>query len=215
MKIKAVIFDFDGTIADTRGVIVAAKQETMRRMHLKVYGEEACAATIGLTAKSGFLQMYPDLEEPVIDACVDLYRQLFESLKKEIPPVLFEVVRETLSQLEKRGIQKTIASSRNNKSLQDFLSDWNMEETFPYVLGGGSTQLQKPNPDPVLKTLADLSLRADEVLVVGDMPFDIEMGKRAGVYTCGVTYGNATRKELISAGADFVIDRMEELLDLL
>ena len=52
-------------------------------------------------------------------------------------------------------------------------------------------------------------------LVVGDMPMDIEMGKRAGACTCGVTYGNASAQTLLSAGADYVVDAMEEILDLI
>ena len=54
MKKKLVIFDFDGTLADTRKAIVAAKQETMRRLGLPVLSEEECASSIGLTAPAGF-----------------------------------------------------------------------------------------------------------------------------------------------------------------
>lgn len=47
------------------------------------------------------------------------------------------------------------------------------------------------------------------------MPYDIQMGKRAGTYTCGVTYGNATKAQLVESGADFIIGEMQELLDIL
>ena len=63
MKTKLLIFDFDGTIMDTRKPIVSAKQETARRMGLPVLDEETCAATIGYTAQVGFQKMYPDLDE--------------------------------------------------------------------------------------------------------------------------------------------------------
>lgn len=68
---------------------------------------------------------------------------------------------------------------------------------------------------PVIKTLHDLGYAAEQTLVVGDMPVDIQMGKKAGVYTCGVTYGNSDRNKLIEAGADYVIDRISELFDIL
>ena len=58
------------------------------------------------------------------------------------------------------------------------------------------------------------ALPISEALVVGDTAYDIEMGKRAGVRTCGVTYGNGTRAELARAGADFLIDDFGELLDI-
>ena len=62
-------------------------------------------------------------------------------------------------------------------------------------------------------TLGDT--RADETLVVGDMPVDIQMGKSAGAKTCAVTYGNASREELEESGADYMIDRFDEILEIL
>ena len=72
----------------------------------------------------------------------------------------------------------------------------------------------KPKPEPVLKTLADMHFDADEALVVGDMAVDIQMGAAAGVKTCGVTWGNGTRDELIQAGADYIIEQMKELIGI-
>ena len=66
----------------------------------------------------------------------------------------------------------------------------------------------------MLKTLEDLGIEARNALVVGDMPFDILMGKNAGAYTCAVTYGNADRKSLEEAGADYIIDEIGELSSL-
>jgi phosphoglycolate phosphatase len=70
----------------------------------------------------------------------------------------------------------------------------------------------KPKPEPVLKTLADMHFDAGETLVVGDMSVDILMGTNAGARTCGVTWGNGTREEFEKAGANFIIDKMEDLL---
>jgi phosphoglycolate phosphatase len=56
---------------------------------------------------------------------------------------------------------------------------------------------------------------ASKTLVVGDMAVDILMGANAGAKTCGVTWGNGRREELKQAGADYIIDRMEELLHII
>ena len=64
----------------------------------------------------------------------------------------------------------------------------------------------------VLKTLAAMQFAANETLVVGDMAVDILMGANAGAKTCGVSWGNGSREVLKNAGADFIIDRMEELI---
>ena len=215
MDIKLVIFDFDGTLLDTKKTIVIAKQETMRVMGLDIADEEACASTIGLSAKIGFQTMYPELSEQTLDLCVSTYRKIFEEKKEIMPPTIFPNVEEVIAAIEKKGIMRTIATSRNTASLKGFLTKLNLSGYFPYVLGGDDTVLLKPHPDPVIKTLKEISFDAKQTLVVGDMPFDIEMGKGAGTYTCGVTYGNSKREQLLEAGADFIIDDIRDLLDIL
>lgn len=85
---------------------------------------------------------------------------------------------------------------------------------FSYVLAAEDTTLLKPNAEPVNKTLIDLSYGLKNTIVVGDMPFDIIMGKNAGVYTCGVTYGVSDKNRLLESGADYVIDSISELLEI-
>lgn len=215
MQIKCLIFDFDGTLVDTRKTIVASKQETMRRLQLPVLDEETCASTIGLSARGSFEKLYPSLSEDRIKECIVLSRKLFEEMKEEIPPVLFPGVRETLRSLYEAGYRLTIASSRNSVSLNEFLQKMEIETYFTYVLGGDDTAKLKPDPEPVLKTLEVFGYQPEEVLVVGDMPMDIAMGKGAQAKTCGVTYGNASRETLEEAGADYLIDEVNALCSLL
>lgn len=215
MKTQLVIFDFDGTIMDTRKPIVSAKQETMRRMGLPVLDEENCAATIGYTAKIGFQRQFPDLDEETVDTCVSLYRKIFDETIIVEPPELFPKVLETLDKLREMGMTCTIATSRNRKSLLYFLEQLGILDRFAYILTQDDTRLLKPNGEPVEKTLKDLSFTTEQAIVVGDMPMDILMGKNAGVRTCGVTYGNADRETLLSSGADYVIDSIGELIGIL
>ncbi len=215
MQIKLVIFDFDGTIADTKKLIVSVKQETMRRMGLPVESEEVCASTIGLPLKESYIATYPGFDEERIGECVTTYRAVFDELKDTISPVAFPGVKETLEAIKEKGIVQTIATSRNTDTLNEFLSAWGIAGYFPYVLGGSDTVRCKPDPEPVLKTLSDLSFSAENTLVVGDMTYDIEMGRRAGAYTCGVTYGNSDRETLAAAGADHIIDSFTQLLGII
>lgn len=208
---KLVIFDFDGTIADTRKTIIIAKQETMKVCGLNIASEEECALTIGLSAKTGFKKLYPELSEEELELCVSTYRNIFDKKKILVPPVLFPNVRETLDMLSERGITNAIATSRSRKSCEEFLNQMGIAQYFACVLGAEDTSLLKPNAEPVIKILKTLSIKPEESLVVGDMPVDIEMGKNAQACTCGVTYGNSTKSDLITAGADFVIDDMREL----
>lgn len=211
---RLLIFDFDGTLADTTEPIVQAKQETMRRLGLEVKSYESCKATIGLSSPKGFKKQFPDMTDEMAEFCTTTYRGIFEQIKEKYPIVRFPHIKETLEELKARGAILTIATSRNTPSVHELLGKLEIKHLFDYVLGGNDTDKLKPDPEPVLKTLRELKFDASEALVVGDMPFDILMGVNSSVKTCGVTYGNSCREELLSYGADYVIDDISELLDI-
>ena len=212
MMIRLVIFDFDGTLGDTRASIVATMQEATRTLGYPVPGEEAVAATIGLPLEEGFAQLYPGLTEEETLRCTALYRAIFERNRKVLVPLVFPHVKETLAALKERGCTLTVASSRRSVSLGEFLREMDIAGYFSYVLGADNVEKAKPDPEPVLKTLRDLDVPAEECLVVGDMRVDVLMGRRAGAYTCAVTYGNASREDL--AEADYIIDDLSEILQI-
>lgn len=213
--IKLAIFDFDGTIMDTRKTIVAAKQETMKQLGLPVLDESICAATIGLPLREEFKKFYPEMGEEMLERCVLKYKELFRVMKEEVPPVLFPHVMEALDMLKSRDITCTIATSRGRGGLTDFLNRFKLTPYFNYYLAAEDTSLQKPNAEPVIKTMNDLSFALEDTIVIGDMPVDIFMGRNAGVKTCGVTYGNSDRESLSEAGADYIIDDMSELVEII
>ena len=215
MKIKLIIFDFDGTLGDTRANIIMTMQETMRVLGYPVAGEEAIAATIGLTLEDGFRELFPGLTERDILRCADVYRDLFEKNRRKMIPTLFPHVKETLNLLKESGYILSVASSRQSVSLRGFLHDMSVEDCISYILGADNVEKSKPDSEPVLKTLRELGIPAEESLVVGDMPVDIIMGLRAGAATCGVTYGNSSRDDLVEAGAGYIIEDISELPGLL
>jgi len=213
--IKLIIFDFDGTLADTHELIVKTNQEAMKAMNYPVRDEEAIRKTIGLPLEAGIRTLFPELTDEVISAWCAMYRKVFDVLKTQIVPILFPEVKETLEWLYGKGYVLTVASSRHSSSLNAFLRDMGIAECFQYVLGADNVAKAKPDPEPVLQTLRDLGYAAAEALVVGDMPVDIFMGARAGAGTVGVTYGNSNRPELTKAGADYVLDHFSELKNVL
>ena len=208
---RLIILDFDGTLGDTRANIVLTMRRTLVRLGYAVPDEDTIAATIGVPLEKGFEQMLPGISPDDVALCARTYREIFQECRKEMVPGLFPHVMETLAALKESGCVLTIASSRSYGSLKEFLREMGIAPYISYVLGANSVTHAKPHPEPVLKTMADMGFTADETLVVGDMPVDIQMGKGAGARTCAVTYGNASRDELIAAGADYVIDDFSEL----
>ncbi len=210
MKLKLAIYDFDGTLADTRKPIVLSKQEAMRMVGLDVADEETCASTIGLSSYDAFRVVFPNESEETVEKCVRAYREAFNRLKTVYPPVLFEGVRESLLNLKDRGVILAVASSRNLKSLNELLGKLGILELFEAICGAESTERLKPDPAPVNALLEQFGVEPGEALVVGDMPLDINMGRGAGAVTVGVTFGNSDRASLLAAGADYVVDSFSE-----
>lgn len=214
MKPKIIIFDFDGTLGDTRHNIILTLQATMRDRGLELRSEEECAATIGLTLLDSFRTMYPSMSDEDAEACVKHYRDIFYRSIEESIPQLFPGVAPTLERLRDMGVVMSIASSRSSPSLLLFIRSMGIADHFSLVLGSDSVENHKPHPEPVLKTLEKLAFKPSEAIVVGDMPVDIVMARNASVRSVGVSYGNATREELVAVGADYVIDNFAELLDI-
>ena len=212
--IRLIILDFDGTLGDTRGNILLTMTQTLAQLGYPAQDEETMAATIGVPLEKGFEQMLPGIGPDDVALCAKTYRDIFQKNRKQMVPNLFPHVKETLAALQEAGYVLTIASSRSYGSLKEFLSEMGIDPYISYVLGANSVTHAKPHPEPVLKTMEDLGYKADETLVVGDMPVDIQMGKGAGAYTCGVTYGNASREDLAAAGADRIIDDFSQMLTL-
>ena len=210
---KLIILDFDGTLADTRGLIVKTMQQTLEALGLESRTDDQCAAMIGLPLKQAFTDLIPMTDE-MGERCVETYRRIFNENNALYVIPTFPHVIETLHQLHEQGYTLTIASSRSNRSLMEFVNDMHLNELIPYVLGAEDVTQAKPHPDPVLQTLKVYGCKPEDALVVGDTWYDIEMGRRAGVRTCGVTYGNGTREELVDAGADFLIDDFSELASI-
>jgi pyrophosphatase PpaX len=86
-----------------------------------------------------------------------------------------------------------------------------LDAAIPVVVGCDSCTRHKPHPEPVERALALLRSAPEDAIFVGDSPHDVESGRAAGVRTIGVTWGAASRDELARAGADLVIDDVEQL----
>lgn len=215
MNTRLIVFDFDGTLGDTQQIIVTTLHMTIAEMHLPERTDAECISIIGLPLAGCFRALYPDADEETVTLCADTYRQLFKENMQTFTPVAFPHVVETLRKLKDMGLTLTIASSRWHKSLVELVHNLGIDDCISYLLGADDVELAKPHPEPVLQTLAATGIDASHTLVVGDMAVDILMGARAGARTCGVTWGNGSRRDLEEAGADHIIDSIEELLSLL
>lgn len=209
-RLKAVILDFDGTIGDTRGLIVRTMQQTIAELGLPARTDDECASMIGLPLKQTFTDLIP-MDDATGDLCAETYRRIFMVNNKPGAVPMFPHVADTIRRMHDAGLLVTIASSRLRPSLAGFVDEMELGTYIPYILSVGDVEHAKPAPDMVLKTLADNDLRPEEAIVVGDTVFDIRMAHSAGVRAVGVTYGNGQPADLVAEHAEYVIDDFGEL----
>ena len=210
---KIIILDFDGTIADTRPVIINTFHRTFDALHLPQHSDEEIAATIGLPLVEAFPLLEPMNEEKAAE-CTATYRRIFDDVNREIGVPMFPHVADTIRSLHHRGSIITIATSRSNKSATDFIKSFKLDDIITFIIAAEDVHHAKPDAEPVTKTLSHFHLAPEDAVVVGDTHFDILMGRNAGCHTIGVTYGNGTRESLLKAGADAVVDDFAEIADI-
>lgn len=214
MKYRNIIFDFDGTLADTAELTVETMHRTNRAMNLPDKSDAECRAMIGYRLEEIPSILWPDL--PVLSArYAATFREIYKSAKEDLKVRTYPGVSDTLTRLKRDGIRMAVASSRSKVSLMDLCSELHIVDYFQMIVGGGDVENGKPAPDPANLVLATQGWDKDETLVVGDMNVDILMGKAACTVTCGVSYGNGSVEELRDAGADYLISDFSELQNIL
>lgn len=210
---KNIIFDFDGTLADSAEGIIVTEWELLKELGLPHRTEQQIMAAIGLPLKEA-LHVGGNIPLDIIDYASKRYHEMFFDIAPRYI-TLFPKVKETLSLLSCRGVPMAIATSRSRDSLDLLLKSLDIDGLFALCITAGDVEHHKPEPEPVIKILETLSWKAEETLVVGDTTFDILMGNRAGCQTLGVTYGNHSRQTLLTSNPTHLIDSFEVILGLI
>ncbi len=206
-----VIFDWDGTLMDSIGKIVASWQEACRAMSQPSPTDETLRSLIGLSTPACIEQLAPHLSQQAQQRFCDLYRERYR-LAEQNPSSLFEGVPELLTRLSDLGYTLAVATGKGRPGLDRVLAQSGMAPFFPYTRSASETH-SKPDPAMVLELCAQSRVPPSRTLVVGDAWFDLEMARRAGADGVGVTYGAGTLASLRSAAPRGLIDAPLQLLN--
>lgn len=209
---KIIILDFDGTLGDTASVIIKTMKATINELCLPERADKECAGMIGLRLIEIPPVLFPE-QEVDIDLFCDTYRRQFRLMNKDGEVRLYPNVLSTLTELKRKGKILTIASSRSHASLAEYVETLHLSDLVSYIVGADDVKEGKPHPESVYMILEKYKFKKEDAIMVGDTTFDIELGKNAGIKSCGVTYGNGSRESL--AEADWIIDDFAELLDII
>ena len=208
MRYELIVFDWDGTLIDSAGAIVASMQAACRDLGLPEPSRERASHVIGLGLRDSLAYVAPDLPESGYARMVERYRFHFLSRDAGLP--LFDGAREMLEELESRGHVLAIATGKSDAGLQRALEQTGIGRHFAATRCADRTA-PKPAPDMLRELMDELAGARESTLMVGDTTHDLEMAANAGVSAVAVAYGAHPREKLRPFAPLAVVDRPEEL----
>jgi len=210
--IKYLVFDFDGTLADTTEGILKTTEATLERMGLPAAEPSVVQQAIGLPLRGSLRAA--GVPEERLEEGVDVYHEVFYQVApKHI--TIYPGVHEGLELLAARGMRMGIATSRSEPSLVMLLREHGILDYFEVLGTVGCVERPKPAPDLVQWVLERFGADPSEAMVIGDTTYDIQMGSAAGCRTCAVSYGNHPVDKLLTASPGLIVDDLRELADIL
>jgi len=200
------LFDVDGTLMDSATDICGAIQHVLHTCGRMDVEDALLRRYIGRHLLDLFLDL--GFERDHIDAMIADYRADYLGRKHSSTSV-FPGVPEMLGRL---GGRKSTATTKGTPTTRLILEQFGLLSHFDHVQGTDGFPA-KPEPDVLLKSMEVFGVRAEDCLLVGDSPADMEAGRRAGVKTCAVRYGYGDPEEMARWEPDYWIDRPAELIE--
>ncbi len=210
---RVLVFDWDGTIADSEARIVAAAIDAIDELGLPERSASEIREIIGLGLAEAVAALYPGADgETVGEAFVAVYRRRFLDTARE-PIPLFPGARETLTQLAER-FTLAVATGKSRRGLDRELAENDLGALFDASRCADEAP-SKPHPAMLQEILDDLGFAPQESLVIGDTEFDVLMARNAGARALAVASGVHAPERLLAAGALEVIETVADLPDWL
>lgn len=209
---KLLIFDFDGTIADTKECVARSTQEALRFFELSNIPKEDIVRHMGIPIKDFVKQRtHNEYSDEFYDNFVKKYREIYKR-NMTTQTKIFEGLHLVLGQLKENGAVLAIATSKGTQATQENLDHLGIRHYFDIILGEDLVTHKKPHPESIRAVMKYVKItNPKDVLMIGDSTYDIQMGKQAGVDTAAVTWGAHEREKLQTKNPDFVFESVEKL----
>ena len=201
-----VLFDLDGTLADTIPLIVASYQHAFRTVLAEEVEEGRARAWIGRPLLPALLEESPEHGHELDRVYREWNLANTPSLIRRYPGV-----PELLAQLTAAGVTCAVATSKRRETARLALVGVGIDHLVDVVAGLEDTAAHKPAPDPLLFAAASLGVDPAHCVYVGDATVDVLAARAAGMAAVAVTWGAGEREALVAAGPDALVDTVADL----
>lgn len=207
-----LIFDWDGTLSDSTGLITQAMQAAAASLEIPVPEDIQVHNIIGLGLPEALLQLFPAVTDSVREILKDTYRTHFLRLDEQLPSKLFPGVMDTLERLRENGHVLAVATSKSRHGLDRILANMQLQDFFHGSRCADETA-SKPHPLMLEQLLVEFAHPAADAVMVGDTEYDMDMARQIGMPRIAVSYGAHTPLRLEVYQPDMCLDQFAELLN--
>lgn len=212
MNYDLVIFDWDGTLMDSTGRIVACLHQAGADLALPRLADDTVRGIIGLGLPEAIRVLYPGIADHALHRLRERYAVHFIAAERT-PSALYPGARSVLNALLGGGVRLAVATGKSRKGLDRVWASSGLGDLFHASRCADETH-SKPHPAMVEELLAELAVPAGRALVVGDTSFDLAMARDAGVDRVAVSHGAHPVATLLNYQPLAVIDALPQLLPL-
>ena len=213
--IKSIIFDLDGTLLNTIEDLANACNYALTTLGYKTHEVEKYKTFVGNGRYKLVERMLPedrrDMEN--IEKALKLFDTYYEKHMIDMTKP-YDGIMEMLDSLINRGINIAVVSNKPHEFTTEVVKNY-FRDRFKVVYGHKKNTKEKPDPWAVLEVIEEFNVNKDECLYIGDSEIDINTAKNAGVKSVGVEWGFRGKGELEAAGANYIVNKPEQILEIL
>lgn len=206
---RLLIFDWDGTLADSEQRIVNAARSAIGALGLPERSHEAIRAIIGLAMSEACQTLFPHLPAGQQGRFIACYREHY--LRNTATPVpLFPGARSVLEGLAARRYQLAVATGKGRRGIERDITSHGLGSLFRTTRSADDAP-SKPHPQMLVDILEELEVAAAEALMIGDTVYDMEMARNAGISSVAVSSGVHDGQRLLEFDPLALLDSIAEL----
>ncbi len=213
---NVLIFDCDGTLLDTYGLIVYITRKVLEEQFPeRTFTDDEVSSFFGPLLDESFAKYTSDPDK--LNECIELYRKYNKEYHPEYVHA-YPGIEELLQNLQMLDYKVVIVSNKITKAVKMGLKISGIDRYVTEIIGAEKLSTPKPDPDGIMQVVEKYNL--GKVLFIGDTNFDIECGQNAkklhpALKTVGVTWCKTSKEEFERLGADYIIDEPSQLLEVL
>ena len=210
MKFKGIIFDLDGTVADTGDDLAAAMNLMLESFGFERKSRDEILKHINFGAKAFVRGCLPD--EKLLDEALSRYKAFYAEHYLD-KTYLYGGIAELVKSLYDNGIKMCVLSNKHEDMTKRIVGELFDKNYFVEVVGGSDRFPHKPKPDSALYLAKKMEVEPCEILYIGDSDVDMKTAINAGMFPLGVTWGYRPESVLVEAGAKKIAHSPGEILE--